>query len=178
MPARPVRTKVARGLTPADLEILSQPFPFEAYEFFNGFTYIKRDYIAERVEQVDLNYEFLPLELYKRDKVAVARGFMKIKGVRRGDAGMATIEYVKDKNGKLTEREAGEAEKSAVTDLLKRCGWQFKIARELRFAPKVYIDEHTKRPNPRQLQAFKNWHMELTGEVVTLTREEATALAA
>jgi hypothetical protein len=164
-----------RGLTKEDIEILSQPFPYEAHEFYRGFTYIKRDYVADRIDMVDLNWEFEPVDVYKRDHVAVARSVLTVKGIRRGDTGMATIEYVK-KDGKPTDRESGEAEKAATTDSLKRCGWHFHIARYLRFAPKVRVDD-SGHPYPNDLKRWQAWFTDLTGQPVTLTREEATQLA-
>lgn len=164
-----------RGLTPEDIAILSQPFPFEAHEFYRGFTYIKRDYVADRIDMVDLNWQFEVLETYQRDRVAVARSVLTINGIRRGDVGMGQIEYITDKKG--DPREITEAEKSAVTDSLKRCGWHFHIARYLRFLPNVKTDSDG-RPLPRDLQRFRNALSELTGEVITLTHEEAVQLAA
>jgi hypothetical protein len=112
-------------LTAEDLTVLRRPFAKEDHEFIKGFVYITEKAICERIEEVDPAWQFEIYEI-KRSEVgeAVVSSALTIKGSTRYGVGM------QKHNDK-----AGEAEKGAATDALKRAARLFGVGRYLLEAP-------------------------------------------
>lgn len=134
-------------LSDVQVRELTRPFRREAHEFLSGNVYIAETAITTRLDTVDPAWEFSILSLQS----AQVRGLTKagvvvettqitclarltVCGTARENTGMAVVEFVKD--GLKEGRPAGEAEKSATTDALKRCARLFGIGRYLLDAPK------------------------------------------
>lgn len=125
-------------LTHEDLQKLARPFPVNAHTFNKrGFCYVKETEVTERLEEIDPAWQFDILEVKRTgigDQLAVVTARMTVKGVSRSSTGMQAVEYTnqKDAGGKVTgksETEAGEAEKGATTDALRRCARLFGVGR-------------------------------------------------
>lgn len=110
----------AVGLTPDDLATLRKPFAPNEHEFLRGFTYITESAVTNRLDDVDPSWSLVILNQAVRDNQAVVTVRLTVKGVGRDGVGMQTI------NDK-----AGEAEKGAATDALKRAARLFGIGRYL-----------------------------------------------
>lgn len=114
------------ALTTEDAQILNGLFPFDQHEFNpRGFVYISEQAICARLDQVDPSWHWDIKSVQVRDNVAVCVGTLTVKGVTREGVGM----------DKILEN-AGEAEKSAATDALKRAARLFGIGRYLLDNPK------------------------------------------
>lgn len=113
------------ALTPEDTQILNGLFPFEQHEFNRGFVYISEQAVCTRLEQIDPSWHWDIKSVQIRDNAAVVVGTLTVKGVTREGVGM----------DKVLEN-AGEAEKSAATDALKRAARLFGIGRYLLDNPK------------------------------------------
>lgn len=141
------------ALTQEHVQKLTAPFAAADHEFIRGYVYISELAITTRLDDVDPSWTFEVLSNIQRDRQMVATARMTIAGIFRDGVGMQTMEYltepvldengnkVKDKNGwdvKQWKRDedgkpidAGEAEKGAPTDALRRCARLFGIGRYL-----------------------------------------------
>lgn len=106
-------------ITPEQSARLKDYFPVEAHEFLQGKTYIREDDITDRLDEVDPSWTFERLDITVRDTQVIATFRLTVCGVFRDGVGMDSI-----KSGG-----AGEAEKSAATDALKRASRLFGIGR-------------------------------------------------
>lgn len=125
-------------LTIEDLQQLSRPFLPEQYEFHRGFCYVSEEAVCERIEEIDQSWQFGVKEVKrtgKNDQFAVVTAVLTIKQVSRSSTGMQAVEYRNNKDGSKSEIEAGEPEKGALTDALKRCARLFGIGRDLLTLP-------------------------------------------
>jgi hypothetical protein len=116
-------------LTQDDLRIFRKPFRVNEHEFLNGRVYITELAISTRIEMVDPSWAFTEPSITYRDSAVIAEATMTIKGVSRGGVGMEKI------------NSANEAEKSAATDVLKRCARLFGIGRYLLDTP-GWVKDH------------------------------------
>lgn len=116
-------------LTAQDLTVLRKPFAVKDHEFLRGFTYITESAITTRIEDVDPEWTFEIMHVTTRDTQCIVHARMTIKGVTRDGIGMQVIQS------------AGEAEKGAATDALKRCARLFGIGRYLLDLPSGINDE-------------------------------------
>lgn len=124
------------ALTRDDINLLAKPFRRAEHEFTRGYVYITEGAITARLDEVDPNWTFEIQQLSVRDKQGVCAARLTVQGVTRENVGMQVIEYQKD-----SDKEAGEAEKGAATDALKRCARLFGIGRYLLDdPPKVVMD--------------------------------------
>jgi hypothetical protein len=138
-----------RNMTPQDIELLCKPFDRKDHEFTRGFVYITESAITARLDAVDPLWSFQLQQVSVRGRQAVAHARLSVNGVTRENIGMQSIEFVG-----TTDKEAGEAEKGAATDALKRCARLFGIGRYLLDAPKEGAD-------------FDRWLNTLTGKPTT-----------
>lgn len=111
-------------LTPEDVKALNAIFAPEQHEFNRGFVYITERAVCDRLEAVDPSWNFDLKSIQVRDSDVVVVGTLTIKGVTREGVGMQ----------KIMEK-AGEAEKGAATDALKRAARLFGVGRYLLDAP-------------------------------------------
>lgn len=116
-------------LTPEQVLQLTALFPAKDHEFIRGFTYLTEDSISDRLDEVDPNWTFEIVSVTQREKEITAHCRLTVGGVHRENTGMATI-----------MPNAGEPEKSAVTDGLKRCARLFGIGRYILNIPKQVKD--------------------------------------
>lgn len=125
-------------LTHEDIAILTRPFPLESHKFNKrGFCYVREQFVTARIEEVDPAWCFEIISEHRagtNDQFAVVTARLMIKGVYRTSTGMQMVEYenAKDDKGKVTgktDKEAGEAEKGATTDALRRAARLFGICR-------------------------------------------------
>lgn len=134
-------------LTNEDLAILSAPFKFSEHESNpKGFQYIAEESVTQRIETVDPSWEFRVENVIHRAQIVSVVATMTIKGVTRSSIGSQTIEYLKGDD----KREAGEPEKAATTDALRRCARLFGVGRYLLSAPRD--------------ASFSRWLARLSGE--------------
>jgi len=112
------------ALTKEDLEILQRKFGPQEHEFLRGFAYITEDAVTARIEEVDPSWSLEVLHISTNGNNAVVHVRMTVKGVARDGVGMQQI----------MER-AGEAEKGAATDAMKRAARLFGVGRYLISAP-------------------------------------------
>lgn len=142
-------------LTPSDINLLSKPFRRVEHEFTRGYVYITEGAITARLDEVDPNWSFEIQQLSVRDKQGVCAARLIVNGVTRENVGMQAVEFLKDKaTNQPTDTEAGEAEKGAVTDALKRCARLFGIGRYLLYdPPKVVMDGFRVKDDT----AFNSW---------------------
>jgi hypothetical protein len=114
------------ALQQEDVTVLTGLFPLEQHEFNpRGFVYVSEQAICARLEAVDPSWHWDIKSVQVRDNVAVVVGTLTIKGVTREGVGMDKI-----------QENAGEAEKSAATDALKRAARLFGVGRYLLDNPK------------------------------------------
>lgn len=111
-------------LTTTDLQTLKRPFAATDHEFIRGFVYLTEEAICNRLEEVDSGWQFEIMHLSNSGDNAIAHARMTINGVSREGVGMQKI-----------NEKAGEAEKGAATDALKRCARLFGVGRYLLGAP-------------------------------------------
>jgi len=123
-------------LTADDIKVLSKPFRRAEHEFTRGYVYITEGAITARLDEVDPNWMFEIQQLTVRDKQGVCAARLTVQGVTRENVGMQAVEYLKD-----SDKEAGEPEKGAVTDALKRCARLFGIGRYLLDDPPKVVME-------------------------------------
>lgn len=119
------------------LRILRKPFPRKDHEFIRSFVYLTEEAIATRLEEADPSWTFELLNITYNGDQCVATARMTVCGVARDGVGMQKV-----------NEKAGEAEKGAATDALKRCARLFGVGRYLLGAP----DE----------RQFDNWLANLT----------------
>ena len=111
-------------LTTEDLTTLKRPFARADHEFIRGFVYITEEAITNRLEEVDPAWMFIVLDVTTSGDNAVVRARLGVKDVYRDGVGMQKV-----------NEKAGEAEKGAATDALKRCARLFGVGRYLLGAP-------------------------------------------
>jgi hypothetical protein len=125
-------------LSHEDLKILQRPFALDEHEFNKrGFCYVKEYFVTKRLEEVDPAWQFEVVDVHRTgvgDQLAVVTARMTVNGVTRSSTGMQAVEYTNQKDAKgnitgKTETEAGEAEKGATTDALRRCARLFGVGR-------------------------------------------------
>lgn len=113
------------ALTPEQLETFKRPFLYADHEFTRGFVYITEEAITARIEEVDPAWEFNVMTTSRADNQAVCHARLTVCGVTRDGVGMQQV-----------MEKAGEPEKGAATDALKRAARLFGIGRYLLGAPK------------------------------------------
>lgn len=113
------------ALTAEQLATLKRPFARADHEFLRSFVYLTEEAITTRIEEVDPSWEFAVLQVSQSGNQAVTHARMTICGVFRDGIGMQQV-----------NEKAGEAEKGAATDALKRCARLFGVGRYLLDAPK------------------------------------------
>lgn len=124
-------------LTADNIRLLTKPFSIKDHEFTCGYVYISEAAITARLDEVDPAWTFEIQQLSVRARQGVCAGRMTVKGVTRENVGMQPVEYLKDKQTKEeTDIEAGEPEKGAATDAIKRCARLFGVGRYLLNAPR------------------------------------------
>lgn len=130
-------------LTQQDLGILLAPFKPDEHEFLRGLVYITETAVTSRLEQIDPAWAMTQPVINLRngvgtnsEVVVTATLGITLLGVTRYGTGMASTSLRKD-----GVTEANEAEKSAVTDALKRAGRMFGIGRYLLSTPSYVKDE-------------------------------------
>lgn len=119
-------------LTPEDVQLLRTPFPAKEHEFFDGMAYVDEYAVSCRLDDVDPSWRFRCLSIKRTDEHVVAVYRLTVKGVSRDGVGMAKL-TLKKKDGTIIT--AGEPEKSAATDALRRCSRLFGIGRYLLLLP-------------------------------------------
>ncbi len=134
-------------LTPQDLAVLRKPFAPKDHEFLRGFAYITEGAITTRIEDVDPEWTFEVLHITTRDQQVICHARMTIKGVVRDGIGMQQIQS------------AGEAEKGAATDALKRCARLYGIGRYLLDLPDTVknvtdLAKWMQQPTPSNVQSM------------------------
>ena len=116
-------------ITPEQSAQLKEYFPVKSHEFLQGKTYISEEAITNRLDEVDPSWSFERLDITVRDTQVIATFRLTVCGVSRDGVGMDSI-----KQG------AGEAEKSAATDALKRAARLFGIGRYILEMGKAVTD--------------------------------------
>ena len=124
------------GITPEKFAILIAPFADDDHEFKppRSYVYIRETPLCERIEQVDLSWEWRVETVNRYDTkgmIATTVGHLTICGVTRSGEGCQMVELQKG-----TDIESGEAEKGSETDALKRAARKFGIGRYLLECPK------------------------------------------
>lgn len=112
-------------LTTDVLAVFKRPFALNDHEFLNGFVYLTEPAVGNRIEEIDPAWGFDIIRIYREGEFAVCAARLTILGVSRDCVGMQKI-----------NEKAGEPEKSAATDALKRGARLFGIGRYLLDAPK------------------------------------------
>ena len=129
------------ALTPEQLRILQRPFELDDHEFLEArgqkLAYLKEDAVTARLEQADPSFTFEIIRLRREADQTICEARLTVCGVWRDGVGM---------------QGAGEADKGAATDALKRAARLFGVGRYLLNAPK----------NERE---FKTWLANLTSGV-------------
>lgn len=128
-------------LTHEDLQTLAQPFEVDEHEWLNGNAYITEAAILNRIESIDPCWEGRKTEVVVRtnesgQSITVFYA-LTIKGVTRESNGSAVV--VVSSKGK----EANEAEKSALTDAIKRAARLFGIGRYILSFPSNVKDANS-----------------------------------
>lgn len=113
------------ALTPEDLRALQRPFRYADHSFLRGFVYLSEEAITARLEEVDPSWTLEILNVRYEGAQAIVLARMTVCGVYRDGIGMQ----------KVIET-AGEADKGAATDALKRAARLFGVGRYLLDAPK------------------------------------------
>lgn len=147
-------------LSKEDLAILQRPFPLNAHTFNKrGFCYVKEAFVTARLEEVDPAWQFEIVGVHRTgvgDQLAVVTARLTLKGSSRSSTGMQAVEYTNQKDAQgnttgKTETEAGEAEKGATTDALRRCARLFGVGRYI-----LAMGDSVK--NPKQLEDWLRAH--------------------
>lgn len=132
-------------MTPEDLALLKAFFAPDEHEFLDKksggggtFTYVKEYAITERLDAVDPCWQLHMVNAYRQGNQCICIVELMIKGVTRVGVGQSDILLKKDGGG-----EANEAEKSAVTDALKRAARLHGVGRYLLNTPKSVTNEQT-----------------------------------
>lgn len=112
-------------LTPETLASLKRAFPYADHEFIKGFVYLSEEAICDRIEEVDPSWSFDILRAYREGDQSICAARLSVCGVSRDCVGMQKV-----------MENAGEPEKGAATDALKRGARLFGIGRYLLAAPK------------------------------------------
>jgi hypothetical protein len=165
-------------LTANDVKTLSKPFARDDHEFLGEFVYITEEAITQRLDEVDPSWSFELLNISISGNNAVVHARLTILGTSRENIGMQKI-----------IQNAGEPEKGAATDALKRCARLFGVGRYLLGAPaksqfQTWLDKlsggtgnptpptypTTDLRNPQTANEFvKHWHEK------TLTNDDLKA---
>jgi hypothetical protein len=123
------------GITIDHFKKLAAPFAAKEHEFNpRGFIYIEETALCQRIEQVDLSWEWRVEAVNRYDPkgmIATTVGHLTICGVTRSGEGSQMVEFRKG-----TDIESGEVEKGSETDALKRAARKFGIGRYLLDCPK------------------------------------------
>lgn len=150
------------ALEEKDLVLLNKPFVASDHKFLNDLIYLHEEPIAERLDLVDPAWSFQIQSITTRPNAGeggkdvatvTVHASLIVKGVARHGVGMAVVQKtnpiaevkwennVKKNTGNFYTNEANEAEKSAVTDALKRCARMFGIGRYLLTIPKGTVKD-------------------------------------
>lgn len=115
-------------------------YPFQPHEhkFLQGMVYIREAAIANRLDKIDPNWEFLIAREVENRNGVIAIGQLRLRGIIRANAGSGTIQTVTSKGevspNQLAEN-VGNAYKAAATDAFKRTARLFGVGRYLLGAP-------------------------------------------
>jgi hypothetical protein len=112
-------------LTAENLAILKRPFSRADHEFLQNFVYLTEEAITNRIEEVDPSWTFTIERADRIGDQSIVNATLTILDVSRTGVGMQKV-----------NEKAGEPEKGAATDALKRCARLFGIGRYLLDAPK------------------------------------------
>jgi hypothetical protein len=124
------------GITLEIFKKLAAPFAADDHEFKppRNYVYIKETPLCERIEEVDLSWEWRIETVNRYDPkgmIATTIGHLTICGITRSGEGSQTVEFQKG-----SDLESGEAEKGSETDALKRAARKFGVGRYLLQCPK------------------------------------------
>lgn len=123
------------GLTAADIQRLAAPFEAHEHDFKVGLTYIEKDAIMARLNEIDPNWSLEIIRNGTDGDAVMVYGAMTIKGVRRDNVGGDAILRA-GKDGAFPDFKVAEntvnAHKSAATDLLQRCAQSFGVGMYLK----------------------------------------------
>lgn len=108
----------------SDLDILKRPFRRDEHEFIRGFVYLTEQAITDRLDEVDPAWTLEVLSITYSGENVVVLARMTVKAVSRDGVGMQKI-----------NEKAGEAEKGAATDAMKRAARLFGVGRYILDAP-------------------------------------------
>lgn len=126
-------------MTPLDLQKLAYPFRRPEHEFLQGMVYIRELAITNRLDQVDPYWSFKVNEVIVDGDARIAIATLTVKGITRTNSGGGPVQ-VESKAGAMDRYRVADntvnANKSAVTDALKRCARLHGIGRYLLGAPK------------------------------------------
>lgn len=145
-----------------DLALLNKPFVASDHKFLGDLIYLHEEPIAERLDLVDPAWSFQIQSITTRPNAGeggkdvatvTVHASLIVKNVARHGVGMAVVQKTnpiaetkwengtKKNTGNFYTSEANEAEKSAVTDALKRCARMFGIGRYLLTIPKNTVKD-------------------------------------
>ncbi len=161
-------------LTPDHLRTLQRPFSRADHEFIRGFVYLTEDAITGRIEEVDPSWQFELQRIDHSGDQVVVCARMTLLDVAREGVGMQKV-----------NEKAGEAEKGAATDALKRCARLFSVGRYLLNAPQEgaafdkWLAEQQKARNATQVaatvQPTQNAPAPLSGGATGMSADELTS---
>ena len=123
-------------ITREQFAILCAPFAAADHEFKppRSYAYIKETALCERIETVDLSWEWRVQSVGRYDPkglISTTIGHLTICGVTRSGEGSQAAEFQKN-----SDIESSEIEKGSETDALKRAARKFGIGRYLLECPK------------------------------------------
>jgi len=147
-------------ITDYDLRMLRTPFHESLHSWLQGNAYLSEYEITTRIEAIDPAWTMTEPEICHRDKKVTVKLGLTILGVTRWGVGQAEVQYMRDKKNKKTGEviekrshiEANEAEKSAITDALKRASRMFGIGRYL-----LKIPDNVRDNNALGSWLTQNW---------------------
>lgn len=137
------------ALSHQDFAILAATFQPEEHEFVNDKIYIKETAVSQRIEEVDIAWEWIEPTIERYDaktEMATVSGTLIICGTRRFGVGSQSFQMpnkYKDESEEnyalrvLSEFRKSELEKGSATDCMKRAARLFGIGRYLLKCPKT-----------------------------------------
>lgn len=146
------------GLQPIDLVKLAAPFRIHEHKFLQGKVYIREQAIANRLDWVDPNWEFMIVKNEVNGNSVITVAQLRVKGIIRSNTGAGAALEPKTPNINMLSDNFGNAYKGAATDSFKRCARLFSIGRYLLSAP-------SEQEFPRWLETKRAEHKKLYDEV-------------
>jgi len=146
--AAPHTGEYSMSLTEDQVKLLEVPFPIDDHEFVTSNPYLKKAAIRRRLSQIDSGWQLSPPEILRGKRgVVIVRGSLTLCGVTRADIGTGIIRQVNpDANGVISDydqnRNVVQAVKTAASDILPRCAFQFGVGWYLKELPRAN-NKHT-----------------------------------